>query len=252
MNFSRKVEAVLTKRVGTKSVVFNNTLGFNLTTDPALQDYGHCCLYGSAGSLDSNFWAGYRDIYRIMKNDPEIEHDVNGFPINGKICFKSAVIDLQFINRGTVPLEMDLYKIGFWRRGTDPSDWLQQFLNVLSATAPINSGGTNLALTQKGVTPFQAPAAIRATAMKVLMKKKYIVPSLGMATFQHRDARNYWVDCETVVNSDVYNEKFTTVYLWITKTFPNQTEAQGFNVTVTRTYEYVVINNNVPVDQLNP
>lgn len=249
--FKKKVEAVLLSRLGTKTVVFKNSFTVSIDTTAGKQTYSDYALYGIAGSPDDSYRCGYRDVKRILDNDPEFVH-TGGLAKNGIAMFKSAVIDFRLIGANTNNVEIDLYKIGFWRNGTDNTSFGNEFVTVLNQTPTISGSGTGLSITDNGVTPFQCSTALSATGCKILMKKKYSMAPGGQITFQHRDAWNRTIRAETVYNDYVYNNKWTTVYFWVFRASPGEIDAQVVKVEVTRSYEYAVMNDNAAFNQLNP
>lgn len=187
--FVKKVDAANHRGLGTQSIVFNasDTLSWPVGT----QGFGSVALYGLFGgqSLDT-IGMGTADLNKIVGG--------LGYQINEKIMFRSAVLDVTFTNTG-VPgedgsnVEVDVYEY-VWKK-QNVSGSAQQLYFQAAANTPTLPGALGLLPTSRGATPFQFPEA--SQFLKVLNKKKYLLPVGASATYQVRDPKNRIFDCGT-------------------------------------------------------
>lgn len=254
ISFSRKVQAVLQKNLGTRTVVFNDTGGINLPNTS--QGIYTCCLYGFEGSTDASTNSGFKDMQTLLINDPTITKTgtppIN--PVNGKIMFKSAVLDMTICNAKLEgengPVELDIYEIHH-KKFIDNLSLLSTFIDAETDTGTIAGAGTGLQLTQRGVTPFDLPMAMSQDGLTIYKKTKYFIPVNGTVTYQIRDPRNISLSGEYFEgNSGFAWPGKTRTLLLVAKNVVGFNQTTGLNIGVTRKYSYVAESTNSTLDQL--
>lgn len=237
--FNNKVAAVLDKSLGTRSIVFNETI---TTAVNAQQTLAYAHLYpqnGLAPGVNNNE-TGCNDIARMLDRD--------ALSTDSKIHFKSAVMDLTFNGypEGTAdswPMEVDAYEI-VYRKANYP----QSFNNLLAtcelATQTATGYTSGLILGQRGVTPFELPL-LGKSGVKVLKKTKYfLTPENTTFTYQIRDPKNRYlsgtVDLHEANNTEFVLGGWTRTVLFVIKLIPGVTpiEGSGVAIGVTRKYAY--------------
>lgn len=251
--FCKKVDAVYSKKLGTRTVVFNKQLG--LTLNQTTQQIATLNLYGFDGAVDDNTNCGSRDILTMMINDPTITKTGTPpiSPINGKIMFKSAVLDVTMANNPATnngPLEVDVYEIHH-RKFVQNQTMQASFIDGELNSATISGAGIGLTLQQRGVTPFDLPIAMGQDGLSIYKKTKYFIPVNGTVTYQIRDPRNISFNAEQIHGN--------TGFCWPGKTRSLLIVAKnvvGFNqannnlaIGVTRKYSYVTESTNLVLDQ---
>lgn len=259
--FVKRVHAVANIDVGLRTVVFNDVLD-NHSPTINTQQFKTISLYGKGGS-ESDRFCGNKDLFEINANDVDI------LPTS-KVQFRSAVCDITMNNvlfedpevpGGASPyinytLEVDVYMIRFPRDHEDVYANIAELYNIAySETEKINAGGTQLLLSQRGVTPFDLGRASALGGMQVYEKRRYLI-SLGQSvTFQVRDPRNHWINGKdmTMEDQDWAKQYLTTTYLIIyrpTDRSNNGSSGQltsGLTVNCSRHYTYKVESPNINV-----
>lgn len=246
--FKKKIRAVNISEAGNKTVVFNDAV--TLATTSGKQNFVGVCLYGINGSADSSVNAGYRDMVRIMNNDPDFLQQgaaPGNKAIMGKYHGKSAVLDVTFtnINDPETPListmELDIYEI---KHFGDPMSKLTvpiEFAEAALITPTISGGSSAIDLTSRGVTPFEMTEALSNGRMKIVKKTKYFLSSGQYGTYQYRDPGNRILTAE-FVNDAGYGKKWlTTTLLFVFKPMVGAPTQVALALGVTRKYSYTTL-----------
>lgn len=249
------------KNQGLKTVVFNDSI-LRTTAGTQGQNLLNFCLYGVKGNADSPFVrAGYRDLYRIFKNEPSISKSTVGEPKGGKIFFGSAILDVTLRNTGGVDVEVDVY-YGYHYK--NPSGQVGDLVDgYLDDSAPlIAPGNTIMTITNRGVTPFDLTEQTANQRFTIRKKQKFYLP-VGKSVFiQHRDAKNRIMDWENLAeypeNTTGYAQyaKPWTTYdvLVVFKKVVGTGDADAYQLTagVTRKYSYSILSQNTDAQALGP
>lgn len=210
--FRRKVLSVSEKDLGTRTVVFNTQIAqgnVTVNTDNVL-----CVsLYGlRSTTLDFN-----NDLFNIsnLENTSLAPTAAVGNLVQrtAKFLFKSAILDVTFVNRSLLnlgggqtfddprgTLELDIYEIvcnqDFATAGqlygglaNALNNETNQELTIGGATAP----AANIQIQRRGVTPFDCSTAQTRLKIKILKKTKYFIPQHGTVTYQMRDKKRRMV-----------------------------------------------------------
>nr|QRI44241.1 MAG: coat protein [Circoviridae sp.] len=252
LKFVKRVTAVSQRNLGTKTVLFNDTLTLPEVTNQG-QAFYSLCLYGMHGAEDSATTCGNKDVFTICNNDPDIQKvGSTPTPVQGIITFHSACLDMTMRNSGNVPMEVDLYVV-YHRDEVNDSQLVNTFVTAAANTSSISGAGTSLELSNRGATPFDFPMAMAKGKFQVYKKTKYLLPAGGTATYQHRDARNYIFNAANLTDTNGYAWPGKTCsILIIQKRVTGLTELGVMSFGVTRKYSYTVSKNNLAVDQFNP
>lgn len=265
-NFVKKVQAVNLRDRGLTTVLFNGLYTFTASAVNN-QALGEVHLYGFKTALQATA-PGSNDIGAIIGSDwtlssPEV---LNNDGINGpqlgydfskkgtaKMMFESAVLDITISNNVSGKgIELDIYHIIYNpKNGVPMGSLVSAFTtstNVGNVQGAVSSSSfaTQLGFTlnNRGATPFELGKVISSYGVKILNKKKFLVPAGGSITHQIRDAKNRYVDA-----SDFYNQTadtlkyrgFTQSLLVIAKNIDNSEGTScSFKIGATRTYKYTV------------
>lgn len=256
--FVKKVNAVVDKSLGTRTVVFNSTITNGGTS--TFQYQLAATLYGFCGKSDTSFDCGFRDIWRICNAD----NDVKSYNTDGvnpsKIVFTSGVIDFTGRNIGSIPIEVDMYEINVLTDGTKEPNFTDSVAWAGIATDPIPGAATPLGIEQRGTTLFDFPNLISQDRLKIYKKKKFFLPAGNTFTHQHRDPRNHYFNATELNITDQGGEssygrrKMTSLYVFIAKSVvgANAEENVNFTVGVTRKYSYTINQSSKALDSFNP
>lgn len=256
--FSKQVNAVVQKSVGTRTVVFNDTLfreaGIGNQTWVATALYGFC---GRDLGLSDK---GFRDVYRICNNDSDVMNQNSDGGNPAKIQFKSGVIDLTMRNTGTNSLEVDLYEINVMTDATKESCFSDSVSAAELFTNNIPSATTQVTLSNRGVTLFDLPYLISTDRLKIYKKKKFFLPVGATATHQHRDPRNHAFNASEInindspAESSYGRRKMTQLFVMVFKSVVgSDVDTPGqLTVGVTRKYAYSVVQSAKTFDSYNP
>lgn len=247
--FSNKVNAVIERGLGTKTVLFNTAITEGNT--PSLQGILSICFYGCNGLADgiAQNYCGFKDIATMMANDP--------MNFTGRMKFKSAVLDVTFQAKpeNTVGTELDIYELMFSAKQSAFTNVNQIFAQAANITGNISGTGTGLSITTRGVTPFELPEAFSIGHFSVLKKTKYLLPPGNTATYQIRDPRMYSLQKEEQVDQNAINPSkkgMCRVLYCIFKPVVASTAVVFLNAGVTRKYSYYVTEQNRTEDQQLP
>lgn len=250
------------KNQGLKTVLFNNTIqrGVPGTVE---QDVLSFCLYGVKGDSDNIFLnAGYRDLYRIFKNEPSITKQGNNEPKGGKIFFGSAILDVTLRNTGTVDVEVDVYYGYHYKNPSTANGNLA--VGYVDDSAPVinpNFANQNITIKTRGATPFDLTEQTATQRFTIKKKQKFYLP-VGKSVFiQHRDPKNRVLDWENLsefpdnsTGSAQYAKAWTTYDCLVVFKRVVGTGEVPYEVSagVTRKYSYSVLSENSDKQAANP
>jgi len=260
--FSRKVNAVAEKDLGSRTVVFNVPVN-NSNTNPANQVLLSLALYSGKNTSFSYL----NDLAQISVyenvGDPTSNAGIN-ISDTTKFIFKSAVLDLTFRNTSTVnvggvqtpdsrgKMEVDVYEIISSKEWTDSStnygDIGALFTRGADITKKLNNAGTAIDLGLRGVTPWDLPAALSYFRLKILKKTKYFVNNGDTFTYQVRDPKRRVMIQERLEKIPGGNvPRWSRYVLFIAKLVPGNTVGtasgewtESITIGVTRKYLYKV------------
>ena len=260
VRFSKKVNAVISKSLGTNSVLFNSQITISFLNGGS-QAVGAVTLYGIQGINDTVDELGCRDVFRMAKNDNRIFPPGLGTMASpGKVQFKSAVLDFTFRNPNTFGLELDVYEIVYTSDNSGQISLINLINEAVNKTTQIpGSSGGSYGIYNRGVTLFDLPNAIGAGGLKIIKKKKFFLPEGGTATLQHRDPKNHWFNANDFTSQNSlenysFSKKYMTrSFLLVAKSVvAEQTEGGTLKIGCTRKYSYGVQDANISYDSLNP
>lgn len=247
--FSRKVNAVIEKQMGTRTVVFNNpTQSVNAVGQQATLTIGFFCTGGLADGVLQNY-CGLRDLYTLANNDP-----INR---TGKLKFKSGVLDVTFqaANDNPVGLELDVYEFVFNGKEAPFTNVNDIFTQAAAITGPISGAGNSLSIVDRGVTPFDLPEAFSIGHFSIKKKTKYLLPPGNTATYQIRDPRmKVWNKEDLLDDNGTFagSKKGATVLYAIFKPVVSPGLSVTLNAGVTRKYSYYINESSADLDQRFP
>lgn len=245
--FTKKVNAVVAKSQGLKTVVFNDKIDVSSTAGN--QQLATLALYGNNGSADDSQNLGWRDLYRVYKNEPSISKDVGGEPIQGKLHFQSAAIDITLKNNSPdLEMECDIY-YGYFRKDTvsaTKTNLGSQFFAGCYNVDKITAGNAQIDITQRGVTPFDCSGGLSRTAFHIVKKQKMDIQPGKSFFLQHRISSNKVMDWLTIKNYDYAIKGLTFGMMIVFKpTVSTSTTATAqFLAGVTRKYSYINLEEN--------
>lgn len=239
VRFVKKVQAVNNKQLGTRSVLFNDTISVN--PGVAAQNYLSFLLYGGNGTNNVQE-QGLDDLQKIKQGDTQIGPTAN-------VHFGSAVLDLTLVNTpvGEInpafnyTLEVDIYVV--WYR---PNEF--QFANLNAAFSQANTDGTVIGTTPitidvRGATPFNLPNFLKLSKMNIIRKTKYYISPGQAVSYQFRDAKNrmlYGRDMDALSNNDMSYKGLTRGVFIISKCVDSGNSASQLVIRGTRTYSYFI------------
>lgn len=248
VKFTKKVDAVSTRDLGTRTVLFNDSLQTHNSVADS-QQYKMCSLYGRGGT-ESGINCGSKDLFEINANDDDI---VAGSTVQ----FRSAVLDITFTNKkyGADPplltrnytMEIDVYTLMYPYDSEPYADFTALLAAAYAMTPDINTTGNSILLEQRGATPFDLGNFISLGGIRIIAKRKYLI-SLGQsATFQYRDAGNKWIKGKDMAteDEDYIKRGLTTSFLIIYKPTDRDNsgvQSSGIEVNCSRHYTYKVVN----------
>jgi len=239
--FVHKVRAVARKDLATLSIVRNQA---NVITSSAGgQSMDNCCLYGLEGSNGiATSSMGADDLTQIVANAT--------YGANKKILFQSGVLDLTMVNTdASASVEVDCYRY-FYRKQSDQQSATAVLVQGFANTSTVGAGAA-LAITTRGVTPFQCPSGMHY--LKILAKKKYLLSPGQAATYQIRDPKNRTFDVDEIGDNTGGECKlgWTQGVIIVIKGIPSlasPSPAAQLTVGCTRTYSYLVNDQSLAQD----
>lgn len=245
--FVKRVHAVSEKELGSRTVVFNESLtNSNITS--ANQLCSTWCLYPNQSGTQ---WL--RDLSEMYAN----ENTGNPTAAAGetidattKFIFQSAVMDLTFRNHSYLAttetlsgkMEVDVYELTMKRRTMDEltavGNLTDALVNSDASTKVIGGSGTSINIGLRGVTPFDLPHALSRWGIKIHKKTKYFVESGGTFTYQVRDPGRYSLTREDMEQVKGFNRPgMTRIVYFVTKMVPGVSIGNTSGLTV---QEYII------------
>lgn len=273
--FSKKVLAVSEKDLGSRTVVFNKLQQYSNSTSGS-HGLAYCALYSASGSGDSFM----KDLNNLSTYENRVapSHTVGDTTYDTtKWIFKSAILDLTVRNASTynnagsdvasadAKLEVDVYELISKREWADAttmgpvSDITGCFSYGATITPTLNDTGgpVGVVLTQRGVTPWDLPAALGAYRLKILKKTKYFLNNGDQFTYQIRDPKRRVVMNENIDKAEGGNKPgWTRHVLMIYKLVPGLTVGtdpgtykEKVDCGITRKYFYKITGMNEDRDR---
>lgn len=245
VKFVKKVGAVTEKDFGTNTIVRSSLA----LAEGAIgqQGFAAVTLYGKDG-VNSGQTVGNGDIANIFSND------LNTKP-SSKFKFCSAVLDVTAVNDTTseiatdnLGIEVDVYELMYRKVASCDSPVTMWSSN---GAEKINAGALNLALTQRGVTPFDLPDILSRYGVTIVKKVKYFLAKGQQFTYQIRNPKSYtWQrDFINDGNDDFMIPYVTKTLLFVIKGLPGYDLATPkLNIGTTRKYMYKEMEQNDDAD----
>lgn len=240
----KSVTNVLTKSLGTKSIVYNTA--FTNTFATGGQFYGIVHLFGASGTNVGSQEYGTRDLYEMCINDASINTGAEKFILN------SGVLDVTFSNTSDHSLEVDVYYFTYKKNAKVFTNMDATFTAAAGDTSAAGSGFGSLTIGDRGVTPFQLPV-VAAMGVKVLKKTKHFVPAGGYFAEFFKSTRKKILNLRDIYN--VNNTQYAMGGITVTCMFlikkvvgVNPTATSTWHMGATRTYNYKVNSENADED----
>lgn len=258
--FSRKVHAVAEKELGSRTVVFNKSVAFSNATSGE-QLLGYVGLYGQTSTNshlnDLNNISGYENAAAPTAAAGDMLQETT------KYLFQSGILDITMRNVSHVTndssalvdatLETDIYEIFIGTKGSDatsgqayqsPIDFFDRGATI---THNIGGAGTQVRLWDRGCTPWDLPAALSRSKIKIMKKTKFFIRSGATITYQVRDPKRRVSNQEDLAQFAYCNRPgWTRHVLIIAKAVPGITIGAGtlttekLQIGVTRKYLYKI------------
>lgn len=259
--FSRKVNAVSERDLGSRTIVFNGT---SVATNTASTNHilQHVALYSNKCTVVGTPYLN------DLKNISDFENAGDPSAASGgtvdstsKYIFKSGILDITFRNSSTLnlagvqtldsrgKLEIDVYEMYMGKRSEDVDDIYDSIGECFSKgdaiSKRIGGAGTSVDLGLRGVTPWDIPAALSYFKFKILKKTKYFVNNGDTFTYQVRDPKRRVALQETMEKFSGFNRVgWTRNILIIAKLVPGLTVGTGIgewteSLTVGQTRKYL-------------
>lgn len=257
VRFMKKVNAVDERELGSRTVVFNDGPTFS-TTFANAQVVGSVALYPLKST--SNHLNDLNKISTIENIGNPTQAAGSTVDSTTKFLFHSAVLDITIRNTShdgaegdvDIPLEMDLYEILVRAGGPDGSGTTYNKLeDYFSRGAQITLdiggaiGSSAADINDRGMTPWDLPAALSRSRIKILKKTKFFMGLGQTVTYQVRDPKRRVTTLERMSASDsVTMRGWTKHILMIAKPVPNETisavRVPRLHVGTTRKYFYKI------------
>lgn len=231
----------LLKELGTQQIIRNSNI--SITALPSAQQWGAVHLYGFAGTENVQE-IGNSDMDAIYANDPALTD-------SGKVFFQNAIVDITVRNNATQVLELDQY-ILLARPTNRIFPGIQAALLNAAGDTPIIGGGSSIAMTTRGATPFEFGDFCKY--FKVLNKTKFFVGGGQCITYQYKDRRDRMITGDefnrtpVLETANCYKDGWTKVIFYVGKAVTGSTESANFSVGATRSYRYKYLEDNTNRD----
>lgn len=260
--FTRKVNAVAERDLGSRTVVRNNQINSDFVMNQANtigQGTTYMTLYSNNGILEIN------NDMRTLRGDTDLG-------TTGKMIVKSGVLDMTVTNNSerdgdsnnrSIRLEVDVYEMtsGVWWANSGTGATATTLDGVWTEgsteTATIPGGTSGLTITRRGATPFDLPSALSEYKLKILKKTKYFINEGDTFTYQIRDPKRYVFDRQSL-NRDGENIPYKTRFLFfVWRPVPGYEytdvgpDTARLTIGVTRKYMYKINANNQDFDRYN-
>nr|UOF78224.1 putative capsid protein [Cressdnaviricota sp.]UOF78934.1 putative capsid protein [Cressdnaviricota sp.] len=245
--FVQKVDALEKSKLGSLVKVINERVETGAVL-PGTQGIAIVHLYGGAGT-NTFRETGTSDLTDL--NTEVFAGGVYNVSNTTKYQFWSACLDVTFSNQTlenvqepyTRSIEVDVYEIVYSNKPCDDVPSLFGVFGVGTGdTLPLGTGSIP-AITNRGVTPFEMPSAIRLSNMKILKKTKYFLGDGQCATYQIRAPVNWMMTPRDFDQGD-FRTKKTHSLLFIVKPVDGALEEQQLVLSTTRIYKFGIQNTN--------
>lgn len=222
--FTNKVHAVSEKDLGSQTAIFNVNLTAPNTTS-GQQVRTSFALYGMASATTT--W--FNDLDQIGASlTTAVDTPGTGLSVSPstKIIFKSAVLDLTIRNGSTVAtapgitsltsearMEVDVYECLVSRadeEGVTYGNILDLFAQNSVRTDPTGGAGTEIDISQRGVTPFDTTYSLSNFGIQILSKRKYQISNGDQVTYQIRDPRRHVLPQRELQSTEGFNKRGLT------------------------------------------
>lgn len=260
--FINKVHAVQEKTLGSRTVVFSDSVDYNVT-DAAQQVIADLGLYTIKSTTNH-----FNDLNKLMnlENIGANPTSAAGDTVQGttKVMFQSGILDITVRNTSndgadptpalltTGTLEVDVYElvVNYGKpdgSGTTYNRTREYFTRGDQLTLDIGGtpGSSTLSLNDRGVTPWDIPAALARSRIKIMTKKKYII-SVGQSfTYQMRDPKRRISTIEQLTSASNCNRRGWTKHVLLLAHFvpgitASATVVPQITIGMTRKYLYKI------------
>lgn len=219
-SFTKKVQAVSEKDLGSRTVVFNRLL--TSTENTGVDINRNIAIYPQQSSES---WLN--DLNQIGQlenfNADQTYAAGNTITYSTKFLFKSAVLDVTYRNTSTVfdgssniptglaKQEVDVYEIYIRRECNEDTFSAVNLIDLFNQgdtrTQTITSGsGTSLNLASRGSTPWDIPTALGKWGIQIKKKTKFMVPNGDTFTYQVRDPKRRVCQYDSLRSEDGFNK----------------------------------------------
>lgn len=272
-SFVKKVGAVEERNLGTRTVLFNDQIT-QINTGASTQQ--STLTLGLYGFVNSSFgWLN------DMNQIGQLENETNptaaaGATIqaNSKVMFTSSIMDVTLRNVSTfrsegidnlsadAALELDIYEV-YLRKEAGDIDGPGAFGNITDMLnrydePQIGGTGLDLAIGDRGVSPFELGSAMGRCGIKIMKKTKFFIPNGQTITWQCRDPKRHTCRYGELEKQDGWvRPGWTKTYFLIYKLVPglalgttDGTYKAAISVGITRKYAYKVEGFNEPRERL--
>lgn len=272
-SFVKKVGAVEERGLGTRTVLFNDQISQINNGASTQQSTLTLGLYGFVNS--SYGWLN------DMNQIGQLENEANptaaaGATIdkNSKVIFTSSIMDVTLRNVSTfregavdklasdAALELDIYEV-YLRKEAGDIDGPGAFGNLTDMLSrydepQIGGTGVELAIGDRGVSPFELGSALGRCGIKIMKKTKFFIPNGQTITWQCRDPKRHVCRYGELEKQDGWvRPGWTRTYFLIYKLVPgllmgaaDGTYKAAISVGITRKYAYKVEGFNEPREKL--
>lgn len=256
--FSRKVNAVAEKELGSRTVVFNNSLVASNSTS-GNQGQVSLALYG--WESPSNRYSDLNYIGQLENTgDPTSAAGIN-VDTTTRMIFKSAVLDMTIRNTSTeddgasisndMTLETDIYEIVMSKYAMQQNTTYDNMGGILATQEkvindPSAGAETSVDIDFRGVTPWDLTPALSQFGLKIMKKTKYFIRGGQTVTYQIRDPKRRVCTRASAIQNSVGCNKpgWTRHVLIIYKSIPgftiSSTVREQLTVGYTRKYLYKI------------
>ncbi len=227
--FVKKCQAAIDKQLASFSIVKNNQVDITATANTTNQAIGNFALYPLKDG--TNAWLN--DLSDIAA---KLTTWAGTLLDSTKWNFRSAVLDLTIQNISLddtdgngYGVECDIYEI------SSRDSWESYGVTPKTLSAVLNDGWTNsgsinttLALSQRGVTPWDATQALSAYKIRIWKKTKYFLGYGQTLTYQIRDPKSHTITQQRMEDGNSDNMPGMTRWLLVlAKPTPGVTVGTG-------------------------
>jgi len=230
--FSRKVNAISEKDLGSRTVVFNQLASFTNSID-GKQLVGSICLYPKAST--TTYLNDLAQIAGLENTANPTESAGINVEESTKYIFKSGILDVTFRNAAYYTgagspapisygsegkMEIDVYEIIMREEGNEagliPLSFETILANNSSRTRSIGGAGVEVEYNNRGVTPFDLTYSLSRWKFKILKKTKYLLNNLETFTYQVRDPKRRVATQREMSSEQGFNQAGWTRIIYFT------------------------------------